>query len=61
MEWTREAYPVPDIALVSGVPEDYLETHPTAENALLVIEVSDTTLHFDQNIKASLYAQANIG
>ena len=44
---------------MAGNPRDYLGTgHP--KTALLVIEVSDTTLPFDRNRKASLYAAAGI-
>ena len=49
--------PEPDIAVVAGSPRDYAD-HPTT--ALLVVEVSDTTLHFDLTVKAELYAQAGI-
>jgi Uma2 family endonuclease len=47
----------PDAAVVPGTPRDYTD-HPTT--ALLVVEVSDTTLSFDRGRKASLYARAGI-
>ena len=50
--------PEPDIAVVPGSFRDYRAAHPTT--ALLVVEVSDTTLDFDQHEKASLYARADI-
>ncbi len=53
-----ENEPVPDIAIVEGTPSDYNDQHPTT--ALLVIEISDTTLEFDRTVKASLYASASI-
>ncbi len=53
-----ESEPVPDIAIVEGTPSDYRKHHPTT--ALLVIEISDTTLEFDRTHKASLYASADI-
>lgn len=53
-----ESMPQPDLAVVAGKPSDYRKNHPTT--ALLVIEVSDTTLEFDRTVKASLYASANI-
>jgi Uma2 family endonuclease len=49
--------PEPDIAVVQGTPDDYLEGHPTT--ALLVVEVSDTTLAKDRR-KARLYAEAKV-
>ena len=49
--------PQPDLAVVSGNPRDYKE-HP--QTALLVVEVSETTLQHDRNLKASLYARSNL-
>jgi Uma2 family endonuclease len=48
--------PEPDIAVVAGDMEDYGD-HPTT--AMLVIEVSDTTLRLDRR-KAGLYARAGV-
>jgi Uma2 family endonuclease len=50
--------PEPDLAVVSGSPRDYLSAHPST--AVLVIEVSDTTLIQDRETKAALYAQHGI-
>ena len=50
--------PEPDAAVVIGMPEDYLEAHPT--ETVLLVEVSDTTLRFDRTTKAALYAAAGI-
>jgi len=49
--------PEPDIAIVPGTPRDYSE-HPSS--ALLVVEVSDTTLAFDRGQKRRLYAEARV-
>lgn len=49
--------PVPDIAVVAGSPRDYKE-HP--RTALLVVEVSQSTLAYDLKQKASLYSAARI-
>jgi Uma2 family endonuclease len=51
--------PDPDIAVVSGsVRENAGRANPTS--ALLIVEVSETTLPYDRNRKGSLYAQAGI-
>lgn len=50
--------PEPDDAVVAGSRHDYKNAHPTT--AVLIVEVSDTTLRFDQQYKASLYASAGI-
>ena len=49
--------PEPDLAVVAGPPRAN-PTHPTT--ALLVIEVSDTTIDYDTTTKAELYAAAGI-
>ncbi|MCS6919013.1 MAG: Uma2 family endonuclease [Fimbriimonadales bacterium] len=53
-----DSEPVPDVAIVAGRSIDYKETHPTS--ALLVIEISRTTLETDRVKKLPIYAQANI-
>ena len=53
-----QSEPEPDVAVITGSLEDYEKQHPTT--ALLVVEVSDTTLTFDQTVKAALYAQSGI-
>lgn len=50
--------PEPDIAVVEGSVRDYATVHPT--NAVLVVEVSDTTLQHDRSRKFSLYARAGV-
>ena len=52
--------PEPDIALLNLREDFYVESHPTANEVLLVIEVSDSTLEYDRNIKKTLYAEAGI-
>ncbi len=50
--------PEPDLAVVIGVPRDYLASHPST--AELVVEISHATLIPDQKTKAALYARAQI-
>jgi Uma2 family endonuclease len=49
--------PEPDIAIVPGSPRD-LKEHPS--HAVLIIEISETSLAYDRSTKARLYAQAGI-
>jgi Uma2 family endonuclease len=49
--------PQPDLALLR--PRSYREG-ATAEDVLLVIEVADTSLHYDRTVKMRLYASAGI-
>jgi putative restriction endonuclease len=48
----------PDVAVVQGTPRGAAHTIPTS--ALLVVEVSESTLAFDRKGKASLYASGAI-
>ena len=52
--------PQPDVAILRYREDDYFGKLPSAEDVLLVIEVSDTSLAYDRNVKVNLYAQANI-
>jgi len=49
--------PLPDAAVVPGSPRDYA-AHPAT--AALVVEVADSSLHFDLHDKRRLYAEAGI-
>jgi Uma2 family endonuclease len=49
--------PEPDVSVVLGRRDDY-NAHPSS--AILVVEVSDSTLWFDRNEKASFYAANGI-
>jgi Uma2 family endonuclease len=50
--------PQPDLAVIRA--GDYRESLPTPEDVLLLIEVSDTTLSHDRNVKLPLYARAGV-
>jgi Uma2 family endonuclease len=65
--WVRTQAPValggdtepnPDVSVVSGCREDYLKQHP--RTALLIVEVSDSTLRYDRKTKGGIYAAAQI-
>lgn len=52
--------PEPDLAIVDRRLDNYWTAHPTAADTALVIEVADTSLTFDLETKARLYAGAGI-
>ena len=52
--------PQPDIAVLKPRADFYRRSKPKPEDVLLVIEVSDTTLDYDQKVKVPLYAHAGI-
>ncbi|MBX7218753.1 MAG: Uma2 family endonuclease [Blastocatellia bacterium] len=52
--------PEPDMAVLKYREDYYTESHPTPQDTLLVIELSDTTLAYDRKTKVPLYARAGI-
>ena len=52
--------PEPDITLLVPREDFYAESHPTSKEVLLLIEVSDSTIEYDRDIKKTLYAEAGI-
>lgn len=55
-----DSEPEPDVVIVQGQPDDYLSNHPYPKDILLVIEVSDSTLDYDQTAKLFLYTEDQI-
>lgn len=52
--------PQPDLAILHYREDFYAHAHPVADDVLLVIEVSDTTIDYDRDEKLPRYATANI-
>ena len=52
--------PQPDVALLKRRDDFYSGKKPSAEDVLLLIEVSDSTLDYDRNRKIPLYAKHEI-
>jgi Uma2 family endonuclease len=52
--------PEPDISLLKPRIDYYRSGHPGPHDIYLVIEISDTTLRFDQDVKVPMYAIAGI-
>ncbi len=52
--------PQPDLALLRPRADSYSNSHPSAADVLLVVEVSDSTLRFDIETKIPLYARFGI-
>ncbi|MEW5851640.1 MAG: Uma2 family endonuclease [Myxococcota bacterium] len=57
---TSDSEPEPDIAIVRGEVDDYLESHPRPEDIALLVEVAESTLERDRVVKGAIYARANI-
>lgn len=52
--------PQPDVSVLRRRADFYRHAHPRPADILLVIEVSDTTLEYDRQVKVPLYARAGI-
>ena len=52
--------PEPDLAILRFREDEYFDAHPGPDDILAVVEVSDTTLDYDREIKSKLYAAAGI-
>ena len=48
--------PEPDIALLKPRDDSYATKHPGAGDILLIVEVADSSLEYDINVKSGLYA-----
>ena len=52
--------PEPDIMVLKRPIHEFFSAHPQPTDIHLAVEVADTTLTFDRNTKAALYARAGI-
>jgi Uma2 family endonuclease len=52
--------PLPDIAVLRPRDDFYAESHPTAGDTFFVVEVADSSVMYDRNVKAVRYARAGI-
>jgi Uma2 family endonuclease len=52
--------PQPDVTVLLGPIDRYRHRHPRADDILLLIEVSDTTIGFDRRKKAPVYAREGV-
>lgn len=57
---TSNSEPKPDFAIVRNRADNYVSADPRPSDILLVIEVSDSTIKYDQDVKISLYTEAGI-
>jgi Uma2 family endonuclease len=52
--------PEPDLVIVEGNMLTYSDRHPQPSDIQLIVEVADSTLKYDTEIKDKLYAQSGI-
>jgi Uma2 family endonuclease len=56
-DWSK---PEPDVAIVRGDAEDYLDHDVSARDVALVIEIAESSLSIDQKDMARVYASSGI-
>ena len=52
--------PQPDLAVLRPNPRKYRDAYPVPEDALLLVEISDSSLRRDRELKLPLYARPGI-
>jgi Uma2 family endonuclease len=52
--------PQPDLALLRPRERSYAEVHPSGPDTLLVVEVADTSLRYDREVRMPLYARRGV-
>jgi Uma2 family endonuclease len=52
--------PQPDVVILRHRQDFYANKFPAAEDVLLLVEVSDSSLKYDREVKVPLYAKSNI-
>ncbi len=52
--------PQPDLAILRPRPDYYTTAHPRPEDILLLIEVAESSVEKDRNLKLAIYAEAGI-
>ena len=52
--------PQPDVALLRPRADYYAKSHPGPEDVLLVVEIAETSVDYDRNMKMRLYARAGV-
>jgi Uma2 family endonuclease len=61
LELGPRSEPEPDVVLLRWRADYYEASHPQPSDVYLVIEVADSTVEFDRNVKALAYARGGIG
>lgn len=57
---SEHSEPQPDVTLLRRRADFYRGAHPGPEDVLLVIEVADTTVTYDREVKLPLYASSGV-
>ena len=56
----KDSQPEPDVSVLPISPDDYFTQHPIPADVFVLIEVSDSSLDRDLDVKVPLYAENNV-
>jgi len=56
----EESEPEPDVAILNFRDDLYASRRPNAQDVLLLIEVADSSLAYDRDVKGPIYAEAGV-
>ena len=57
---TADSEPEPDVAILNFRDDLYASRRPVAQDVLLLIEVADSSLAYDREVKGPIYAEAGV-
>ena len=60
VQLTERTEPQPDVVLLEPRADYYATAHPIPSEVLLLVEVSDSTIDFDRDVKVPNYARSGI-
>ncbi|HEY9847282.1 MAG TPA: Uma2 family endonuclease, partial [Candidatus Caenarcaniphilales bacterium] len=60
IQLSERSEPQPDLVLLKPRADFYAQAHPQPKDILLIVEVADTSVDYDRQVKIPLYAQAGI-
>ena len=60
VELDETSEPQPDVVLLQPRADFYETAHPQPKDIVLIVEVADTTVQYDREVKVLLYAETNI-
>lgn len=56
----EQSEPQPDVAVLRNRADFYRNSHPVPKDVLLLVEIADTSLSYDRDVKIPLYARHGI-
>ena len=60
VELDNYSEPEPDVVLLEPKADFYASGHPQSQDVFLIVEVADSTIKFDGEIKVALYGENNV-